>query len=334
MVATTTKPRVIVTAPLIDGGLDKLEACCEIVQHDLPAGPILDKLDAELETANALVTLLSHRVDEALLSHAPQLRIVANYAVGVDNIELPAASARGVYVTNTPGVLTEATADLAWAALLALSRRVVEGDALVRGGHFGGWGPTMLLGSEISGKTLGIVGFGAIGRAVARRAAGFGLRVLYAQRPSLAETTDLGLLTAHGVALDELLAQSDFVSLNVPATVETHHLLDGPRLDALKNGALVVNTARGKVIDEAALVERLRDGRVAGAALDVYENEPALSPGLAELSNVLLLPHLGSATRETRRAMAEMVAENVLAALEGRLPPQALDKTARGSANT
>jgi len=260
------------------------------------------------------------RVDAAVLEGADRLKVIANYAVGFDNIDLAAATARKIWVTNTPGVLTEATADLTWAALLALVRRVVEGDAVVRAGQFHGWGPTMLLGTTLSGKTLGIAGFGKIGRAVARRAAGFGMRVIY-NDSACSGPVDLGPLTAECVDLDELLRQADVVSVHTPLGPDTHHLLDRRRLALMKPTAYLVNTARGPVVEEQALVELLQGRRLAGAALDVYEHEPVLAPGLAELDNVVLLPHLGSATREARLAMARLAAKNAHAVLQGRTPP-------------
>ena len=304
--------------------------CCELIQLDCGALPspaaIAAHLHEQIVGAAALISLLNRRIDAALLDAAgPKLRLVANYAVGYDNIDVAAATARGIWVSNTPGVLTEATADLTWAALLAITRRVVEGDRLVRSGGFVGWGPLLLLGSELRGKTLGIVGLGAIGKAVARRARGFGLEVLYAERPSLPAEIDSEGIRARACPLPELLRRSDIVSLHTPLTPETRHLLGADKLALLKKGAYLINTARGPVVDETALVARLRAGQLRGAAFDVYEREPVLSPGLAELDNVVLLPHLGSATDETRLEMAQMVAADVLRVLDGQPPKNAVN---------
>jgi len=262
----------------------------------------------ELDGCDALLCLLNDRIDEALLAGAPQLRIVANMAVGTDNVDLAAARARGVAVTNTPDVLTDATADLAWALLLATARRLAWADRYVRGGGFVGWHPELGIGADVTGRTLGIVGPGRIGRAVAERAQGFRMQVLVHDRSS-------------GTSLDELLAQSDFVSLHVPLTPETRHLIGERELRRMRRHAILVNTARGAIVDEAALVRGLREGWIAGAGLDVFEREPALAPGLAELPQVVLAPHVGSATTATRSRMAELAAESIAAALAGRPIP-------------
>ena len=314
------RPRVLVTHHLVEGGLDLLLPHYEVV--------VADGLEdaAELKRAmagvDALIPLLTVKITDEVLAAAGQLKVVANHAVGYDNVDLAAATRRGVIVTNTPGVLTEATADLTWAALLAAVRQVVPGDAMMRQGRYTGWSPTLMLGADMAGKTLGLVGFGAIGRAVARRAAGFAMKLLYTDlgEPT-AEVNIEGLITARGVPLSTLLAESDFVSLHVPLSSETHHLMDASRLALMKPGAYLVNTSRGPVVDEQALVAHLSAGRIAGAALDVYEQEPAMAPGLAELDNVVLLPHLGSATLETRLRMAQTAAQNAHAVLQGREPP-------------
>jgi glyoxylate reductase len=308
--------RILVTHRLVAGGLAQLEGY-ELVQADRLEQP--DELSRAAADVDAIIPVVAARISEQVMAASDRLRVVANCAVGVDNVDVAAATRRGIRVTNTPGVLTEATADLTFAALLAVVRRVVEGDAMVRGGCFRGFGPTLLLGVDLQGKTLGVVGLGQIGRAVARRAAGFGLRVIFCD-PAQPEQVDLGLLQARRVGLEHLLRESDFVSLHTPLTPETRHLLDADRLALLRPGAFLVNTSRGPVVDEAALVERLRTGQLAGAALDVYEAEPALQPGLAELGNVVLLPHIGSATVETRRRMAQMAAANADAVLQGREP--------------
>lgn len=314
--------KVLVTHELIEGGLDPLEGRCELVRA---RGMSSDEVRAKIEGFWGLVPLLTVKLDEALLDAARGLKIIANVAVGYDNIDVAAATARGIWVTNTPGVLTEATADFTWALMLGLVRRIVEGQRMMLAGAYHGWEHTMLLGADLAGKVLGVVGFGQIGRAVARRAAGFGMQVLFSD-PGVAEAeVDLGLLRAHRVPLDELLGAAEIVSLHTPLTSQTRHLIDARRLALMKPSAYLVNTSRGPVVDERALVAHLQQRRIAGAALDVYEEEPALAPGLAELDNVLLQPHLGSATRETRLLMAHTAANNVLAVLEGRRPPNAVN---------
>jgi glyoxylate reductase len=268
--------------------------------------------------AGAVICTLADRIDAALLSNAPHLKIVANYAVGYNNIDLDAARARGIVVTNTPDVLTDATADLTWALLLAVARRVVEGDRWLRTGTWPGWTPTQLLGYEVSGKTLGIVGMGRIGQAVARRAQGFHMPVLYAShRPVTAPTG----IDWNRRSLDEVLRQSDFVSLHVPLRENTRHLLGSGELAMMKPTAILLNTSRGPVVDEAALVSALHSGKISGAGLDVYEHEPAIHPELATMQNVVLLPHLGSATQETRIRMGHVCLDNIAAVLDGRPAP-------------
>lgn len=314
-----------------------------------------DELKSGSAGAHALLCTLREHIDAEVLDAAgPSLRVVSNLAVGYDNIDVDAATARGVLVTNTPGVLTEATADLTWALLLAAARRVPEGDRLVRAGGFTGWSPTMLLGHDIAGRTLGIVGMGQIGRAVARRSIGFDMRVLYTRRsgPLAPDELPIGVTsgegsmdqpesvgTAHDGAsrrvvweyrsrLDDLLQEADVVSLHVPLSSETRHLLGRRELALLKPGAILVNTSRGPVIDESALVEALRSGRLGAVGLDVYEDEPAVHPGLLTLDNTVLLPHLGSATVETRGRMAELAAQNVISALCGDLVPHPVNARA------
>ncbi|BCW94268.1 MAG: D-glycerate dehydrogenase [Thermoanaerobaculum sp.] len=309
--------RVAVTSPLPGTALERLAQEHEVVIRDGPplSGPELADFVGDAE---ALVCLLADRVTAELFTSARNLQVVAVYAVGVNNVDLPAAFQAGVWVTNTPDVLTDATADLTMALLLAVTRRVVEGDRFVREGRFTGWTPDLLLGRGLTGKLLGIVGFGRIGQAVARRAQAFGMRVAYhSRRPH----PEVGLPdVVFEPRLDELLAQADVVSLHCPLTPETRHLLNRERLFRMKKGAFLVNAARGEVVDEAALVEALTSGHLAGAGLDVYEHEPQVHPGLLRLSNVVLLPHLGSATRETREAMADLVVDNVRAVLAGKPP--------------
>lgn len=267
----------------------------------------LASLARELATADALVPLLTERVDAAVLDAAPRLRIVANYAVGFDNIDVAAATARGVCVANTPDVLTEATADLTFALILAAARRLGEGERLVRGGRWTGWAPDQLLGVDVHGRTLGLVGYGRIARAVARRAAGFAMEVLYTTRGG-------------GVALDELCARADVISVHCPLTPQTRGLFDAARLARLKPTAILVNTARGPIVDEAALAAALAAGRLAGAGLDVFAEEPAIHPALLACERVVLAPHIGSATTTARRRMVELCASAVRAVRSGEQP--------------
>lgn len=269
---------------------------------------------------DALLCTPADRVDAEVMDAAgPSLRVISNYAVGYDNVDIAAATARGVLVTNTPGVLTETTADLAWALILGASRRVAEGDALVRRGGFYGIFPTFMLGRDVNGKTLGIVGMGRIGTAVARRAVGFGMPVLYTRRsgPVASEFVPPGASWQHCEVLDQLLAAADIVSVHVPLSPATRHLIGAAELALMRPGSVLVNTSRGAVVDEAALVDALRTGPLGAAGLDVYEDEPRLSPGLADLLNTVLLPHVGSATIETRGRMAELAARNAIAAMRG-----------------
>jgi lactate dehydrogenase-like 2-hydroxyacid dehydrogenase len=270
--------------------------------------------------ADALLALLTDKIDAKVLDAAgPQLRIVANMAVGYDNVDVQAASQRGVMVTNTPGVLTDATADHAWALLFAVARRVPESERYLRAGKFKGWGPLLFLGGAVTGSTLGIVGAGRIGCAMALKSRGFNMRVLYADKspkPQLEAETG-----ARRVELEELLRESDFVSLHVPLLPDTVHLIHTGSLRLMKQTAYLINTGRGPLVDEAALAGALKNGIIAGAALDVYEHEPAVHPELLELENVVLTPHTASATIESRSKMAIMAAENLIAGLAGQKPP-------------
>ncbi len=306
---------IAVTAPLPGDALDRLGRRFSLRVREGVSPLDEEGLIAFIGGAAAAITLLADPVTGAVLERCPRLRIVANYAVGYDNIDLETARRLGIWVTNTPDVLTEATADLTWALILAVTRRVVEGDGLVREGRFTGWQPALLLGSGLQGKTLGILGYGRIGRAVARRAPAFGMEVLYNSRRAASGGP------GRPVDLDGLLAGSDILSVHCPLTPETHHLLDERRLRRLRRGAFVINTARGPIVDEAALARLLHDGHLAGAGLDVYEHEPRVHAGLPALPNAVLLPHVGSATVETRSAMADLAAANVEAVLAGREPP-------------
>ena len=285
---------VRVSRPIPQAGLRELER----------AGLEIRMGALDLRGVDALLCTLTDRIDARLLERGERLKIVANMAVGTDNIDLDAARRLRIPVSNTPDVLTDATADLAFGLLLAAARRLAWADRLVRGAGFTGWSPTLGLGMDVTGRTLGIVGAGRIGREVAERARGFRMQVLLNRRGG-------------GVSLEELLERSDFVSLHVPLTSETHHLIGEPELRRMRPHAVLINTARGPIVDEPALVRALREGWIAAAGLDVFEEEPKLAPGLAALPNVVLAPHIGSATIDTRNRMAEIAAQNVVAALAG-----------------
>jgi glyoxylate reductase len=318
----TGRPRIVVTRRLPDQALALLAEASDmwLSPHDRPLTD--DELHAAVAGADAVVTMLYDRVDNAFLDAAGrQLRCVANVAVGYDNIDLDAARGRGVTVTNTPGVLTDATADLAMALILMATRRVGEGERLVRTGQPWAWEMFFLLGTGLQGKTLGVIGLGAIGRATARRARAFGMEIVYHGRRRAPEDVEAELGGARGLELDELLATADVVSIHCPLTPETHHMIGARRLELMRPHAYLVNTARGPIVDEAALVQALRNRTIAGAGLDVFEREPEVHPGLLELDTVVLVPHLGSATIETRTAMAILAAQNAIAVVHGETAP-------------
>ena len=305
---------ILVTRRLPSSVLGKLKQIGEVDLYTGEAAIPRTELLTRIADKDAIVCLLTDPVDREVIDRAPLLKIVANVAVGYNNVDVPYARSRGIVVTNTPDVLTEAVADFTWAMILGITRRVSEGERLVRSGEWTGWALDQLLGMELRGKQLGLIGAGRIARAVAARAGAFGVRVAYASR----RHSDLP--GAEAMSLDRLLVTSDVVSLHVPLTAETTHLIDKKSLARMKRSAYLVNTARGPVVDEAALAWALQNHLLAGAALDVYEHEPAVHPDLLHLDNVLLLPHLGSATTETRTAMADLAVENVLAILGGRVP--------------
>ena len=316
--------KVLITGRLPDDVLADIEAAHEVVvnreDRPMPRKWILERAAGK----DGLLCMITDTVDTELLERAPGLKVIANYGVGFNNIDVSAATRRGIPVTNTPGVLTAATADVTFALMLAAGRRVVEGDRYTREGRFQFWAPFHFLGAEISGKTLGIIGLGRIGKAVARRAAGFDMRVIYTGRRRLPAEEE-SRFNAEFTDRDSLLAQSDIVSLHVPLNEQTRHLIDAAALDRMRPEAILINTARGPVVDEAALCDALRNGRIRAAGLDVYEHEPVVTPGLLELDNVVLLPHAGSATIETRTKMARMAADNLLAGLAGQKPPNCLN---------
>jgi glyoxylate reductase len=311
---------VFVTRRIPEPGLELLRRHCEIVDVN-PEDRVLEKseLIRSIRGRDGVLSSLTDRIDAEVLEAARGIKGFANYAVGYDNIDVKRAAELGIQVTNTPGILTDATADLAWALLLAAGRRIAEGDRMMRAGEFRGWAPMLLLGADVVGRTLGIVGAGRIGSAVAIRSVGFRMRVLYCDTRRNEEIERA--VGAQQVDLSMLLRESDFVSLHVAFTPETHHLIGASQLAMMKPTAVLVNTSRGAVIDERALVAALRERRIGAVGLDVYEDEPRLKPGLAELPNVVLAPHIGSATVETRSRMALTAAENLIAMLEGRRPP-------------
>jgi glyoxylate reductase len=340
--ATHSHHRVFVTRPVADAALRRLAETARVDLWDDDAPPPHEELIVHLRDCDAVLSMVSDRLDAATIAAAPRLVAISNLAVGVDNIDLAAATRAGVAVGHTPGVLTETTADLAFALMLAAARRVAEGDRFVRSGRWRMWTPRLMLGRDVWGATLGVIGWGAIGQAVARRAVGFGMRVLYAAHNSPSSTATgkpakskppvaarlssaiavaIAAPAAECVELSRLLAESDFISLNLPLTAQTRHLIGVRELAAMKRGAIVVNTARGAVIDQAALAESLRSGHLGGAGLDVTETEPiAADDPLLKLANVVITPHIGSASYATRHRMAELAVDNILDVFAGRLP--------------
>ena len=319
-----SKPKALVTRPLFPAARAILDRTFEVEYWMQPEQIPRAELLRRVADKSALVCLLTEKADEELLSSAPNLRIVSTVSVGYDNIDVPACTRRKVVATNTPGVLDETTADFAWTLLMAIARRLVEGDAWLRSGAWPGWDLDQLLGGDIWGKTLGIVGFGRIGKEVARRSLGFNMRVLYRSH-SRAPVEIEKELRATSVPLDDLLRESDFVSLHVPLSSETRHLISTPQFEKMKRSAYLINTSRGPVVDEAALVEALERKLIAGAALDVYENEPKVHAALIPRKDVILAPHIASASIETRTKMAVMAATNASALFEGKRPPNALN---------
>ncbi len=316
------KPKVVVTRKLPDPVETRM---CELfdTRLNLADKPMsADELVEAISEAEVLVPTVTDRIDSRILSRAgPNLRLIANFGAGVDNIDVATANARGITVTNTPGVLTEDTADMTMALILAAARRLVEGANVVQSGGFSGWSPTWMLGRRIAGKRLGVVGMGRIGQAVARRARAFGLSIHYHNRKPVSARIAEDLEATYWESLDQMLARMDVISVNCPHTPATFHLLSARRLKLLQPHAIVVNTSRGEVIDEASLANMLARGEIAGAGLDVYENEPAINPKLLKLPNVVLLPHMGSATVESRIDMGEKVIINIKTFMDGHRPP-------------
>jgi glyoxylate reductase len=311
------RPRILITRKIPENGVALLKEYFTVdlnkQEHDLTQPALLKRLDG----AFGVVAMLGNRFDAGFISKLETVKVISDFAVGYNNVDVGAATAKGIAVTNTPGVLTEATADMVFGLLLAAARRIAEGDRLVRAGKFKGWTPLMMLGHEVSGKTIGIIGAGRIGTAVALRAKGFGMKILYHSRR---RNPDMDALGAAPVTQDELLKESDFVSLNVPLNEQTRGLIGKRELMIMKPTAILVNTARGEVVDESALIRVLKHRKIAGAGLDVYVNEPKVNPEFFKLDNVVLAPHLGSATSETRARMAELAALNAIAVLRGERP--------------
>lgn len=313
-------PKVLITRRLPQKAIDLLKSQCEVELNEYERQLTKSELIEKILDKEGLLCLLTDKIDREVIVAGLNLKVIANCAVGFDNIDVAAATKRGIPVTNTPGILTETTADMAWALIMAIARRIVEADRFLRAGKFTGWAPMMFLGGDVYGKTLGIVGFGRIGRAVARRARGFNMTVLY-NNPGRAEVEAEKELCAKFVPLDVLLKQSDFVTLHVPLTPRTVHLIDEEELSLMKPTAYLVNTSRGPVVNEKVLLKVLRNSEIAGAGLDVFEEEPRLTPGLADLENVVIVPHIASATVQTRTKMAVAAAENLLIGFKGEVPP-------------
>ncbi|MEP7271379.1 MAG: D-glycerate dehydrogenase [Acidobacteriota bacterium] len=339
------RPRIFLTRALPPTVLERLSELCDYDLPDPDKPFTREALIDGVREAHGLISLLTDRVDREVINAAKRLRIIANVAVGYNNIDIAAASERDIVVTNTPDVLTDATADLTWALILAVTRRIVEADTYARHGNFKGWDFDLLLGSGLTGKKLGIIGYGRIGRAVARRASGFGMTVIYCgrdeiafrddprravvqQQPSVTSTLSasarLDGLSARRVGFHQLIGQADIVTIHVPVGAVTRHLINQSALEAMKPSTFVINTARGEIIDETALVVALEKKQIAGAGLDVFEREPEIHPTLKQMSNVVLLPHIGSATLETRTAMAMLAAENVIDLFSGHTPRTAI----------
>ena len=320
MSASSGRPSMLISRSLPADAVTRARARADVDVNEADAPLPRNELIRRLQGRQGLVCMISEAVDEELLASCPDLKVTSNVAVGFNNIDVAAATRHGVVVTNTPDVLTETTADFAWTLLMAISRRVVEADRYVREGKFDQWKNMLLLGGDIHGKTLGIVGFGRIGRAMARRAQGFGMRVLYQDAVAASAATEREL-RASRTDIATLLKESDFVTLHTPLLPETRHLINAQSLKTMKKTAYLINASRGPVVDEAALAQALKEGWIAGAGIDVFEDEPKIHPGLMGLTNAVLAPHIGSASWETRLQMANLAVDNCLAVLEGRTPP-------------
>lgn len=319
------KPKVYVTRMIARPGLELLETCCEVEVNPEDRALTRAELLERVRDKDGVIGLLTDRIDGEFFTAAPHLRGYANYAVGYDNIDVPEATRRGIPVSNTPGVLTDATAELAWALLFAVARRVVEADAVMRSGQWGGWGPLQFLGADVCGKTLGIVGAGRIGTAMALMSRGFRMPVLYSSSSGRRNEVLEQALHARLVPFEELVEQADFISLHAPLTPQSRHLFNAATFARMRQTAILINTGRGPLIKEDDLVQALQQGEIGGAGLDVYEFEPRMAEGLAALNNTVLLPHVGSATHTTRANMATLAARNLLAMLTGDRPETCLN---------
>jgi glyoxylate reductase len=311
-------PFIYVTRRIPSKGIEILKRIGKVEIYEGETPPPKDLIVEKVKGADALLSLLTDPIDEDVLRSAEKLKVVSNYAVGYDNIDVETATKLGIMVTNTPGILTEATAELTWALIFAVTRKIVQADRYVREGKFKGWSPTLFLGTELCGKTLGVLGFGRIGQAVAKKASAFSMKVIYTDRRRKEEGE--GETGAQFVSLPELLTESDILTIHVPLTRETHHLIGEEELKKMKPSAYLINTSRGPVVDERALIKALKDNWIAGCGLDVYEWEPFVPDELKEMENVILLPHIGSATVETRELMAITAAKNIESALKGEIP--------------
>ena len=318
------RPKILCTHPLFDATRQLLNDRFEVEYWPRSPRILRGELLARVADKEGLICLLSEKVDEDLLAHAPRLKVAATVSVGFDHIDVAACTRHGVIATNTPGVLDETTADFAWVLIFAVARRLLEASEMAQSNLWEGWGLDQLCGMDVWGKTLGIVGFGRIGRAVARRAAGFRMKILYTDAVRVGEETEREL-GAEYASLERLLGESNFVTLHVPLVPATHHLISTAQLARMKPTAFLINTSRGPVVDEQALVRALDERIIAGAALDVYENEPKIHPGLLGRKNAVLTPHIASASVETRTRMASMAAENAVALFSGKIPPNALN---------
>lgn len=319
------KSKVLVTRRIPQPGLDLLERECKVAVNSYDRALTKEEILEEVKGIDGLLCLATDTIDDEVMDQNKNLKVISNYAVGYNNIDVEAATKRGIKVTNTPGVLTDTTADLTWALLMSVGRRIVESDRFTRRGRFNGCAPMLFLGADIHHSTLGIIGLGRIGQAVAKRAKGFEMRILYTDvtRASEKVEKELGI---RFTSLSDLLKQSDFVTIHVPLLAETYHLISKDKLKLMKKTSFLINAARGPLVDEKALVRALKEGWIAGAALDVYDNEPDLAPGLRELDNVIILPHIGSASIDTRTKMAIMAATNLIAGLKGEIPSNLVNK--------
>lgn len=319
------KPKVFVTREIPQAGLHILNKECEVNMNPYDRVLTKEELMEGIKGIDGLLCLLTDNIDGKIMDVNPDLKIISNYAVGYNNIDVKEATKRKIMVTNTPGILTDTTADLTWALLMSIARRIVEADRFVSQGKFTGWSPLLFLGSDLHHSTLGIIGLGRIGRAVAERAKGFKMKILYADIKRVPRKVEEELAVEF-VSLNELLSSSDFVSLHAPLLPETHHLIGEKELRMMKKTAYLINAARGSIVDEEALVRALQNGWIAGAALDVYEDEFELTPGLTELDNAVVVPHIGSASVATRTKMATTAANNIVASLSNKIPPNLVNK--------